>query len=68
MTRVAITEDEHWPVYGITPVDLEVLADHPGAGIEVDQAFIDEYNRARGAWNAMQARLGEFARRWRADE
>ena len=62
MTRIAITEDEQWPVYGIIPADPEILGGHPDAGVEVDQALIDEYNQARDAWDAVQAKLGNLAR------
>jgi hypothetical protein len=46
---VVITEDEaEWPEYGI------IMAD---AGTEVDQELIDEYERARAAWAAVQDKL-----------
>ncbi len=61
MTRIVITEDEVWPVYGITK-DLETLAAFSDAVVEVDQAFIDEFNRARDAWDAVQAKLGDLTK------
>jgi hypothetical protein len=59
-TRIVITEDEKWPVYGIIPADPETPTRYPTAGLEVDQALIDEYNRAKDAWDAVQAKLGDL--------
>ena len=42
------------------------LAEHPGAGVEMDQSLIDEYDRAEAAWRAVQGKIGVLARKdWR---
>jgi len=62
VTRVYITEDEQWPVYGIIPVDQTTGSKCPDAGVEADQTLIDEYNQARDAWDAVQSKLRALAR------
>jgi hypothetical protein len=68
MVRIAITENEVYPEYHVAPVDPEILAEHPDAGYEADQALIDEYGRASEAWAAVQAKLGELLRERAAGE
>jgi hypothetical protein len=60
--RIAISEEDVYPEYRIAPVDPEILAEHPDAGFEVDQEFLDAYRRAEEEWNAVQAKLGELLR------
>jgi len=58
--RMGIWENEEYPVYVLKPVDPEILAEQPDAGFEVDPALVEEYQQARTAWYAVQARLGEL--------
>jgi hypothetical protein len=59
---MVITENEEFPVYGLAPVDPGILAEHPGAGVEVDQALIDELAAAEAAWRSVQGKIGVLAR------
>jgi hypothetical protein len=61
VTRIVITGDEAFPVYGIIPADSTLASRYLSAGVEVDQAFIDEYNQAEDAWNVMQKKLRDLA-------
>jgi hypothetical protein len=60
---MTICEDEEFPVYSLAPVAPDILAEHPGAGVEMDQSLIDEYARAEAAWRAVQGKIGVLARK-----
>jgi hypothetical protein len=62
MARMAISENEEFPVFGLNAVDPAILVEHPDAGFELDQALIEEFERASAAWAAVQAKLGTLFR------
>ena len=57
---MAITESERYPVYGIQPVDPEILAEYPDAGAELGDEFITHYRRVWADWEDLQQLLGDM--------